>query len=114
MTASKTGRPVTGTGGRAVSLRESNKTSNRLTIGKELWRTIGSPKRVTIVRRGNALYIAPTMSTERGASYAVSGPPASAPRISIGIQVCTDELKIFAPARYETAEVRRGEIVVFV
>lgn len=108
------GRPATGTGGHAITLRESNKTSNRIVIGKELWRAIGSPRRVTISRRGGAIHIAPTTSTERGVSYAVSGPPSTAPRVSIGIQVCTDDLKIFAPARYEAVEVRRGEIVVFV
>lgn len=114
MTVSKTGRPATGTGGHTIALAESNKTSNRLTIGKELWRAIGSPKRVAINRRGAALYITPTTSTERGASYAVSGPPASAPRISIGVSVCADDLKVFAPAKYEAVEIRPGAIVVFV
>jgi len=105
------GRPPIGTGGHTVSLRESNRGSHRLTIGKELWRAIGSPARVAIDRRGNALHIVPTDREEPG-TYAISGASNSIPSISIGVRICREDLQILPPDTWEQCHVRRGEIIV--
>jgi len=107
------GRPPLGTGGHLVSIRESNKGSHRITIGKELWRAIGSPDRVAIERRGNALHIAPTDSEGSG-THAISGASGSIPSISIGTRICRDELRIMPPDTWKQCHVRRGEIIVLV
>jgi hypothetical protein len=108
-----TGRPKTGTGGHSVRLSQSNQSSNRLLIGKELWRAIGSPARVSISRHGRALHIEPTTDTDAG-TYTVTGGVLTQPRISIGKDVCREELRLFAPAVYEHVQLRDGVIVVFV
>lgn len=108
-----TGRPKPGTGGHTVRLSESNRSSNRLLIGKELWRAIGSPARVSLSRAGRELHIAATTDDGDG-TYAVSGGILSQPRISIGKDVCRTALRIFAPAVYATAQVRDGLLVVLV
>jgi hypothetical protein len=106
-----TGRPKTGTGGHSIRLSESNRSSHRLLIGKELWRAIGSPQRVSLSRQGRALHIAPT-SDDGDGTYRVTGGALSQPRISIGKDICREELRIFAPAIYEQVQVRGGELVI--
>ena len=113
----KGGRPPRGTGAHTIFVGESNRSSWRLVIGKELWRAIGSPRRVTLERRGMALHIAPLdeqeLDEDEPIGYAVSGGgPLSAARISIGRLVAHGEYGL-TQRLYELCQVRGGEIVVF-
>jgi len=111
------GRPLGSGAGHHISVAPLNRGSVRLTIGKELWRSCGSPRRVELQRRGMALHITPvdlsTMDPDDPIGYAVSGGSTlTAPRISIGKRVAADEYGLEERV-YENVHVRRGEIVVF-
>ena len=80
-------------------------------IGVELDRGIGSPARISIIRRGNIVHIAPTTNDGVG-TYTVIRAGGMA-RINVGKHICMDELILFGGTNRQ-CRVENGEVKVFV
>jgi hypothetical protein len=83
----------------------------QLFIGLAIYREIGSPARISLIRRGNVLHIAPTTDEGAGTYTVVRG--GGMHRVSVGRHICTDELGLFGGTNRQ-CRVENGEIKVFV
>jgi hypothetical protein len=85
-----------------------------LFIGSELDRGIGSPARVSVIRRGNIVHITPTTDMDGAGTYTVIRPKGGGmARISVGRHICMDELGLFGGINRQ-CRVENGEIKIFV
>lgn len=105
-------RPAYGTGGFHVRIKAQVGSGWQVFIARELWRAIGSPRRVAITRRGNVLHLAPTTEDDAG-TYALSSGAWSMPRCSVGPRIVQEEWRLTA-GYYDQCRVAHGEIIVFV
>lgn len=87
--APRTGRPATGTGGRgAVVLAQHGHGSVKLILGKEIWRALGSPRRVALSATRRGVCVRATADDGPG-TWSLGGARNTAPACNIGRAVAT-------------------------